>query len=112
VALIERLMRWGHDRPDTEPPTFEPPERWMTVHQFFAAAFEVAQGPRTAQEIKNYYNMTPADEVEFDIIVANAPSSAAQLALYLESLHAVFMLAEERVPFYSTPAELRSRLGI
>jgi hypothetical protein len=112
MALVERLMHWGNQSGDSEPPDFEPIGRFMPVHQFFAAVFEVAEGPRTAAQIKTFYEMTPADETDFDALIALSPAGDAARALYVESIHAVFLLAGQRVPNYSTPAELRARLGI
>jgi hypothetical protein len=105
-------MHWGRVPQDTEPPSFEDSSRHITVHQFFAAAFEVAEGPRTRAQMKAFYNMTAEDEVDFDALVDTVSGNDGARALTLESFHVVFLLAEDRVPNYSTPAEVRSRLGI
>ncbi len=101
MALVERLM---HTDPD--------PARFIPVHAFFAALTEVASGNATVTQIKNYWNMTSADNVDMDAIVAAAPAGDAARALYLIRLHAVFILAEDTVPGYDTPAGVRTKLGI
>jgi hypothetical protein len=112
MALIERIMHWGNKKQDTEPPTFEPSDRHIAVHQFFAAVFEVAEGPRTRQQIKDFYSMTAADEADFDALADQVSGATGARALVLEGYHAVFLLAAARVPNYTTPAEVRMRVGI
>ncbi len=99
--LIERLM---HLDPDES--------RHMGVHAFFAAMVELAEGEITSAQVKSFLNMTVEDEVDFDALVALAPSSAADRSVYVNRVHAVFTLAEMGIPGYSTPAEVRSKLAI
>lgn len=104
MALVERLM--GLETPK------------IKVHQFFAAQNEVANGNRTVAQVKSFLQMDAAASAEYDALIALAPTgntTANQLARlrYINDMHAVFLLAEERnIPNYSTPAEVRARLGI
>lgn len=113
MALVERLM--GLEEPV------------VATHAFFAACNELMAGRITAVGIKNYLNMDPAAAAEFDVLIANAPSTSnatniANRALYIERIHSVIVLANHTegntppggipVPGYSTPAEVRSKLGI
>jgi hypothetical protein len=104
MALVERLM---HD-------PGEPDARWISVHQFFAGQLEVMQGFLTTAQVKSFYAMTAEDIVDYDKLVANCPPSnqTANRAIYIERVHAVFILAEQRVPGYDTPATVRSKLSI
>lgn len=103
MALIERLMG--------EP--FETdPARKIAVHQFAAMVYEVAFGPRTVAQIKSYYAMTPADAAEFDTLAAMVTGTDAVKHRIVFQFEQIFLLGEMRVPFYDTPALVRSRLGI
>lgn len=101
MALVERLM---HLDPDES--------RNMAVHTFFAALTEMANGKLTSAQIQTYYNMTTEDLVDWNAVAALMPSQVANKALFVEHIHAAFILAEDRVPTYTTPAEVRARLGI
>jgi hypothetical protein len=61
MALVERIMGWGREPGDTEPPTFEPEARWVPVHNFFAAQLEVLQGNLTVAQVKAFLSMTEPD---------------------------------------------------
>lgn len=103
MALVERLMN------------IETPR--IPVHDFFAAQSELARGALTVAGIKTFLQMDAACAAEYDLLVASAPTgstTANQLArgFYIDKIHAVFMLAERRYPGYSTPAEVRAKLGI
>jgi len=101
MALVERLM---HEDPIES--------RNMSVHTFFAALTELANAKLTAAQIQTYYNMTTEDLVDWNAIAALMPGQASSKALFVDHIHAAFILAEDRVPTYSTPAEVRARLGI
>jgi len=102
MSLVERLMHQDTD------------ERSMSVHEFFAAITELLYGNLTAAQVQNHYTMTEDDLVDWDALAAQIPAAdqLAQRALYIEHLHAAFILAERRAPTYSTPTEVRERLGI
>jgi hypothetical protein len=104
MALIERLM---HDPAETE-------AGFISVHEFFASITELLYGKLTAAQIQNYYSMTAADLVDWNALAAQIPAAnqTAARAMWAEHIHAAFILAEHRVTTYSTPAEVRTRLGI
>lgn len=103
MALVERLMHLEADE-----------TRNISVHEFFAAVGEMMYGNLTATQVKNHYAMTAEDLVDWDALAAQipAPSQVGNRALFIEHIHSAFILAEHRAPTYSTPAEVRVRLGI
>lgn len=103
MALVERLM---HEPFETDP------TRIIPVHSFFAAIGEVVQGALTSAQVQSFLNMTTADIVDWNALVALVPGAAAGKALYIERLHGVFILAEGRYPGYDTPSGVRAKLGI
>ncbi len=102
MALIERLM---HDNSESE-------SRWIPVHQFFAACSEIERGALTQAQVKNFLNMTPADEIDWNAMVALVTGVTAARLQVIQRFHAVFILAEDRITGYETPANVRSKLGI
>jgi len=103
MALIERLMNLEQPR--------------IPVHDFFAAQSAVIRGELTVAQVKSALNMDIAAQIEYDLLVATAPTgtSATELAnkaLFISSIHSIFILAEGRYPGYSTPTEVRLRLGL
>lgn len=100
--LIERLMR--HESETTD--------RFIPVHQFFAAASEVERGALTSAQVQGFYSMTAADIVDWDALVALVAGPAAARLAMIQRIHAVFLLAEDRLPGYDTPAAVRTKLGI
>jgi hypothetical protein len=104
MALVERLM--GLQSPK------------IKVHKFFAAQSELDIGALTVAGIKSFLEMDAATAAEYDSLIATAPTggtTANQLsrARYVQRMHAVFILAEgSDIPGYSTPAEVRAKLGI
>jgi hypothetical protein len=107
MPLVERLMG--------EP--FVAHDQKIPVHTFFAAGQEIVEGRLTVAGVKSFLAMDAATASEFDALVAQAPTgtNALQTALksmYVNRIHAVFILAESRIPGYSTPAEVRTKLGL
>lgn len=104
AALVERLMGIeGFEK--------------ITVHTFFALNNERIRGQVTRQDVIDALGLTGDDITEYDALAALAPSGStalaeAQKSLFLGSVHSVFLLAEERVAGYSTPTEVRARLGL
>lgn len=103
MALVERLM--GIEEPK------------IPVHDFFAAQSEIIAGRLTLAQVKSYLQMDAAAQAEYDAIAATAPTgntatAIANKAIFIEKIHAIFILAEELYPGYSTPAEVRTKLGI
>lgn len=103
MALIERLM-------DLEEPR-------IPVHDFFAAAMEIVAGRLTVTQVKTALNLNAAAQAEFDALAATAPTGStatalANKALWVHSMHAVFILAEGGYAGYNTPTAVRNKLGI
>jgi hypothetical protein len=116
MALVERLMGLASDGVSPAPDD-DPTQGKIPVHAFFAAQSEIINGRMTVAGVKNYLNMDAAAQTEYDSLIATAPAGTtalalAQKALFIESIHAVFMLAEIGAPGYDTPANVRSKLGI
>lgn len=106
MALVERLMR----DPSIDRST------WIAVHDFFAAMSELERGALTVNQIKTFLNMSPEDEADFDSLISiyqTLGTKADQIA-YVNRMHAVFILARGRqeYPGYTTPDEVRTKLGI
>lgn len=101
MALIDRLM---HFDPDDA--------RNMSVHEFAAACFEVMEARRTVAQVKAYYAMDAADGVEFDALIAKVSGTDLAKFKTVFSFEQVLILAEGHVTGYSTPTEVRQRLGI
>lgn len=111
MALVERLMGLSADG------TQEDPNNKIPVHAFFAAQSEVIRGGLTIAQVKSFLNMDAATQAEYDTLAATAPTGStatatANKAIFIEKIHAIFILAEKRYPQYSTPAEVRAKLGI
>lgn len=104
MPLVERLMGYP----------FIPDEsgQKIQVHTFFAAQVELIAGRVTRPQIKAYWNMDTATATEYDALCNLAPGNTAAQALFVERVHATFILAEDKVPGYSTPTEVRTKLGI
>jgi hypothetical protein len=103
MALVERLM--GLEEPK------------IPVHDFFAAAMEIIAGRLTTTQVKNALELDAAGQAEFDTLAATAPTGStatalANKALWVHSMHSVFVLAEGSYAGYNTPAAVRSKLGI
>lgn len=115
AALVERLM--GLNDNGTEPTGNLALK--IPVHLFFAGCTEVAESQLTVAQLKNGLNMRTVndasgrnDDDEFDALIALAPAQSGPRAMYLNRIHAVFILAEERAALYNTPALVRAKLGI
>ena len=97
--------------------SIDPTRSKIPVHAFFAAQSEVIRGGLTVAQVKTFLNMNAAAQTEYDILAATAPTGStatalANKALFVEKMHSIFILAEGRYPQYSTPAEVRTKLGI
>jgi hypothetical protein len=112
MAFVERVMHWGSQAQDTEPPTFEPDTRELAVHAVYAASIEMALGRITVAQFKTAISATAADNVDIDALVAAIPAAAAARAVYVHGIHSILILAEGRWPGYNTPAQVRTKLGI
>lgn len=112
MAFVERVMHWGIADQDSEPPAFEPEGRILAVHSVYAASILIALGHFTVAQYKAAIASTPSDDVDIDALIASVPSAGAARAVRIHEIHAVFILAEDRAAGYSTPALVRTKLGI
>jgi hypothetical protein len=118
MALVERLMGLAADGVSPSPDCATNSSACkIPVHAFFSAQAEVIRGGLTVAQVKSFLNMDVATATEYDTLVATAPTgntatALANKALFVEKIHAIFILAEGRYPQYSTPAEVRTKLGI
>lgn len=114
MPLVERLMGLNEDG---SAPSGDPDRPKIPVHDFFAAGQELVMGRLTVAQIKAALDMDTSEQTEFDALVATAPTgttaiATAQKAQFVESVHAVFILAEGGYAGYNTPAGVRSKLGL
>ncbi len=105
AALVERLMGL---------PGFGDK---IAVHMFFASNHQRIDGELTRQDVIDAFQMSAADIVEYDALAALAPTgtaalNVAQKAMFIEKIHAIFILAEDRFPGYTTAALVRAKLGL
>lgn len=103
MPLLERIM--GIEQPK------------LPVHDFFAANHERIEGRLTRADVISLFAMDAATVLEYDRLVASAPTgtsalATAQKALFIEKIHAVFILAEGGYAGYNTSAAIRLKLGI
>jgi len=119
AELVERLMNLAPDGVSPAPDkTVDPVHSQITTHEWYSVNVEVLYGPRTVAEVKTFWQMNTAQQAEYDAIVALAPTGTTTVARlgrleYIHRVHAVFMLGRGlKPPGYSTPAEIRARLGI
>ena len=89
----------------------------IPAHAFFAANHERIEGRLTRQEVIDLFAMDAATIVEYDVLAATAPTGTNALqtalkALFIEKVHAIFILANGRYAGYDTPAAVRTKLGI
>lgn len=104
AALVERIMGW-------------PGAEKISVHTFFALNHQRIEGVLTRQNVIDLLGLSGDDITEYDALAALAPTGStalnvAQKAMFLESVHSVFLLAEVRMTGYSTPTEVRAKLGL
>lgn len=104
AALVERLMGIdGYEK--------------IAVHTFFALNNERIHGRQTRAQVIAALGLSGEDITEYDALAALAPTGTtalaeAQKSLFLGSVHSIFLLAEERVTGYTTPSEVRAKLGL
>lgn len=112
AELVERLMGLNADGTPMDTP--DQLAKKIGTHYFFAAIGEVVHGRLTAANVKTMFNMNANEQTELNALAALMPAASNQVgrALFIESIHGLFMLAEGRFPGYSTPAEVRAKLGI
>lgn len=104
MALIERVLQ----------DSSEPTDRHISAHTFYAAGIELLTGHVTSAQVQAHFNMTAADLVDWNALVAQfvaLPTTLDKL-LFIERFHACFLAAHDGVAGYSTAAQLRTKLGI
>jgi hypothetical protein len=109
MALVERLMGLADDGVTPVPN--------IHVHAFFAANHQRIAESLTRQQVIDMFALDADEVIEYDALAALAPTgtnalATAQKAMFIESVHAVFLLAEERLVGYETPALVRTKLGL
>lgn len=106
MSLIDRLGG---------PFTFPVPEDFkkLGINAFWALLYELAQGQVTKAQIVNYFELDAAEEAELDWIVGryNAQPNATAKAKFVELMQVILMLAESRVPGYTSNAEIVARIN-
>lgn len=110
MALIERLMGLGGE---------DPTQAKLPVHQFIAVMNEFARGVITgaeAQAAVDALSGAPLDAAgvaEAQALVATITGSATAKLARVVLINDVLLLAEDgRVDLYTTPARVRTRLGL
>ena len=87
--------------------------RKMEILFFWAMLYELAQGNITKAQIISRFDLDAAEETELDWIIGryNAQPNATAKAKFVELVQVLFLLAEGRVPGYTTNAELVARIN-
>ena len=85
----------------------------LSVDAFWALLYELAKGIVTKQQIVSYFELDAQEQVELDWVIGryNAQPTAAAKASFVELMRVIFMLAEVRVPGYTTNAEVVARIN-
>ena len=114
MALIERLM--GLNADGSEAGT-NPDRPKIPVHLFHAACVEIVAGRVTVANVKSALLMDTGEAAEFDALVALAPGGTAAQTMYVTAIHSVLLAAEARygeyqLTGYTTPADVRAKLGL
>jgi len=106
MSLVNRLA--GIDI-DYESPSGQK----LSVSAFWAHLYELAKGQRTRQQIIDYFALDAGEIAELDWLIAryNAQPNATAKASFVELIQVVFMMAESRVPGYTTNADIVARLN-
>ena len=83
----------------------------LAVDTFWACLYELAKGKVTRQQVITYFGLDAGEATELDYIIGryNAQPTAAAKASFVELTRVVFILAESKVPGYTTNAELVAR---
>lgn len=98
MALIARLM--GED-----------PEVYgkkLPVHQYVAAVAEVARGSATAAPLVAKFDLDATEQAQTQALI-NAVTGGT---LTRVEVHDVLLMAEQRLPPYTSVAAVESRLGL
>ncbi|MFY9326496.1 MAG: hypothetical protein WAO76_00510 [Georgfuchsia sp.] len=103
MSLVDRLAGIGD--PDTV--------QKLSINTFWALLYELAKGKVSRLQLINYFQLSAEEITELDWIIAryNAQPNATAKASFVELMQVVFMLAEARVPGYTSNAELAARIN-
>lgn len=85
----------------------------LPVSAFYGHLFEMAKGKRTRQNIIDFFELDAQEVTELDWLIAkyNSMPSATTKADFLQLIYVIFMLAEGKVPGYTTNAEVVARIS-
>lgn len=111
--LIERLCGW---RPDgTEPndgELIDPAEREIPLGEMKSLVMQVGYGNLTRDDVKSYFDMDTDAATEYDAIADAAPIDPISRFLYVDKFYNICYCGKRRVPGFTTPAMVRTALGI
>lgn len=118
MALVERLMGFNND--GTEDPKRRRGDNHIPVHLFYSGMLEVANGRLTPTQLRVMFAISSgvdesgrSDNQDLIALVALMPGpGTVARSVFIAGLHSCFILAEERMPGYETPAAVRLKLGI
>jgi len=85
----------------------------IAVTTFWGCLYELAQNQVTQQQIADYFELDAGEQTELQWIIDryNAQPNATAKAKFVELIHVIFMLAEARVPGYTTNAQIVARIN-
>lgn len=117
MALIERIMRLNNDGSED---VLQSRTDLLPVHAFYAGMLEVAAGRMTPANFRAAFAISnvvepsgKSDESDLVALIAAMPAAGTVArALFIGSIHSIFILAERRINGYHTAALVRAKLGI
>lgn len=104
MALIDRLAGLGG---------MESADPKLSVNAFWALLYEMAKGQITKAQIVAYFDLDMDEQTELDWLIGkyNAQPTATAKASFVELMRVIFLLAEARVPGYTTNANIIARIN-
>jgi len=93
------------------------PGREIAIGPFMGALISVLNGDHTLAQVKSYYNMTPAEEDQLDILQAKivAGQKLENRLLLTLRLFSIFLwwqrIDDYPIPGYMTVSDIRSRIN-
>jgi hypothetical protein len=105
MPLIDRLAGFTGEG--------EPEHNNISVLTFWAMLFEMSKGKITKAQIESYLNLDAGERTEMDWLVGkyNAQPNATAKAAFVDLMQIIFLLASDKVPGYTTNAELVARIN-
>ena len=103
MSLLNRIAGIGD--PETVPK--------LPVHTFWAAMYELSKGKVTQAQIISFFGLDAGEQDELTWLVNKytGQPTAAKKAEFIELMHVIFMLAEAKVPGYSSNADITARIN-